>query len=139
MLKTELIHPPILAALAAAGHGSRVLIADGNYPAATARNPRAALVHLNLRPDTLTVDEVLEPLLTAIVVESATVMSPMDGRTIAAHEGFEAAMPGIAFATLDRETFYAEARGDDVALVIASGDRRAYANLLLTIGVTPQR
>ncbi|WP_112134640.1 RbsD/FucU domain-containing protein [Glycomyces dulcitolivorans] len=138
MLTTELIHPPILAALAAAGHGSRVLIADGNYPAATARNPLAALVHLNLRPGVLTVDEILDPLLTAVVIESAAVMSPPDRRPVAAHAGFQAAMPGVEIVQLDREPFYAESRGGDVALVIASGDRRAYANLLLTIGVTPQ-
>ncbi|MFG3340841.1 RbsD/FucU domain-containing protein [Glycomyces sp. NPDC048151] len=137
MLKTELIHPPILAALAAAGHGSQVLIADGNYPAATAKHPNAALVHLNLRPGQLTVDEILEPLLTAVVVESATVMVPPEG-TVSAHAGYRAAMPGVPFAELGRHEFYAASRGADVALVIVSGDRRAYGNLLLTIGVTPQ-
>ncbi len=32
MLRTRLIHPQILAALAEAGHGSQVLISDGNFP-----------------------------------------------------------------------------------------------------------
>jgi L-fucose mutarotase len=41
MLQYKLIHPQILAALAAAGHGSTVLIADGNYPFSTAANPQA--------------------------------------------------------------------------------------------------
>ncbi len=35
MLKTKLTHPEILQALARAGHGSRVLIADGDYPVGT--------------------------------------------------------------------------------------------------------
>ncbi|HOS03406.1 MAG TPA: RbsD/FucU domain-containing protein, partial [Candidatus Hydrogenedentes bacterium] len=35
MLKQRLIHPEILDALAAAGHGSKILITDGNYPAST--------------------------------------------------------------------------------------------------------
>jgi L-fucose mutarotase/ribose pyranase (RbsD/FucU family) len=35
VLRTRLLHPEILAALAGAGHGSRVLIADGNYPFST--------------------------------------------------------------------------------------------------------
>ena len=39
MLKTRLLHPEILNALARAGHGSRVLIADGNYPFATEAAP----------------------------------------------------------------------------------------------------
>ena len=34
MLRTDLIHPPLLEALARCGHGSKVLIADGNYPLA---------------------------------------------------------------------------------------------------------
>ena len=32
MLKGNLIHPDIMAALALCGHGDKVLIADGNYP-----------------------------------------------------------------------------------------------------------
>ena len=39
MLNYTLVHPPLLRALAAAGHGSQVLLADGNYPAATANRP----------------------------------------------------------------------------------------------------
>jgi L-fucose mutarotase/ribose pyranase (RbsD/FucU family) len=35
MLKGTLIHPQILEALGRAGHGSQILIADGNYPIAT--------------------------------------------------------------------------------------------------------
>ena len=41
MLKYRLTHPEILAALAGAGHGSQVLIADGNYPFSTGANPAA--------------------------------------------------------------------------------------------------
>ncbi len=33
MLKTQLLHPEILATLGGAGHGSKVLIADGNFRA----------------------------------------------------------------------------------------------------------
>jgi L-fucose mutarotase len=35
MLKTKLLHPEILQALGSSGHGSQILIADGNYPYAT--------------------------------------------------------------------------------------------------------
>jgi len=38
---------------------------------------------------------------------------------------------------LGRHEFYAAARTQDVAVVIATGDLRHYANLLLTIGVRP--
>ena len=48
MLKYGLTHPEILSALGSAGHGSKVLIADGNYPFSTGSNPAAAHVYLNL-------------------------------------------------------------------------------------------
>ena len=50
MLLFPLIHPPLLAALAACGHGGKVLIADANYSHSTNVSPRAALIYLNLRP-----------------------------------------------------------------------------------------
>ena len=34
MVTTSLIHPEIIAAPARCGHGSKILIADGNYPLA---------------------------------------------------------------------------------------------------------
>jgi len=77
MLKSRLIHPEILAALGRAGHGSRVLIADGNYPAATTLGPNARLVHLNLAPGQLGATEVLSALLSAIPVEQAAVMDTL--------------------------------------------------------------
>jgi len=35
MLKTQLLHPDILAIIARAGHHGKILIADGNYPASS--------------------------------------------------------------------------------------------------------
>jgi len=35
MLKYRLLHPELLSVLAQAGHGSRILLADANYPVAT--------------------------------------------------------------------------------------------------------
>jgi L-fucose mutarotase len=81
VLRFPLIHPPLLAALASAGHGARVLLADANYPHSTNVSPRAALIHLNLRPGLVTVDQVLEPLLAAVPIEAAAVMRPDDGST----------------------------------------------------------
>ena len=82
MLRFPLIHPPLLAALAAAGHGGRVLIADANYSHSTNVHPRAAQIYLNLRPGLVTVDQVLEPVLAAVPVESVAVMKPDDGSTV---------------------------------------------------------
>jgi L-fucose mutarotase len=49
--------------------------------------------------------------------------------------GYRAQLPGVPFTGYERQEFYSEARRPDVAVVIATGDDRIYANLLLTIGV----
>src|SRR6266536_2882672 len=76
MLKTRLLHPAILEALGEAGHGSQVLIADGNYPLLTRSHERAHRVFLNLAPDLLRVTDVLGVISEAIPIEAAHVMTP---------------------------------------------------------------
>jgi len=135
MLNGQLIHPEILEALGRAGHGSKVLIADGNYPFATAVGPRARHVFLNLRPGLVSVTDVLGVLAPAIPIEAAAVMMP-DGEPPAIFGEFRALLPeGLALQPLDRLAFYAAAKDESVALLIATGEQRVYANLLLTIGV----
>ena len=135
MLKHRLIHPDIVEALAAAGHGSKVLITDGNYPASTCLGDNAALVYLNLSPGKLTVTEVLEALLSSIVIEDAAVMAPDDDPEPPIFDEFRRLMPQLDLTKFDRFEFYEEASGPDTCLQIVTGERRLYANLLLTIGV----
>lgn len=135
MLKQTLIHPDILEALAAAGHGSKILITDGNYPASTMLGENASLVYLNLAPGMPTVTDVLRVLLTAIPVEDAAVMEPAEGPEPAIFDEFRTLLPDIALTGYDRFTFYEEASGADTCLQIVTGEQRIYANLLLTIGV----
>lgn len=144
MLRYELLHPGLVGALAAAGHGSRVLLADANYPHSTGARAGVERVHLNLRPGLLTVDQVLEVLLDAVPVESAAVMVPggvegdvvAAGEEIPAHTGYRELLgPDVGWQELDRFAFYDAARSDDVAVLVATGDQRVYANLLLTLGV----
>jgi L-fucose mutarotase len=136
MLTSALIHPPLLAALANCGHGSQILIADGNFPYATVIGPNAAVVHLNVRPGMLTVDEVLHAVRSTVNFEAATVMSPPQSLAVPAHDGYRDALGAAVPVTgIDRFVFYDAVRSADVGLVIATGDQRAYANLLLTIGV----
>jgi L-fucose mutarotase len=137
VLRYRLLHPEILAALGAAGHGSRVLIADGNYPFATKSHPAAPRVYLNLAPDLLKATDVLAVLADAIPIEAAHVMVPDASEEPAIFGEFRALLPGIALGALDRFAFYDAASTPDLALVIATGERRVYANLLLTIGVVP--
>lgn len=135
MLRTQLIHPGILSALGGLGHGSLVLIADGNFPFSTHTNPAAARVFLNLRPGLVSVTDVLEPLAAAIPVEAAHVMQPYDGSEPPIWAEFRALLPGTALQPVERFAFYDLARRPDVGLVIATGEARVWANLMLTIGV----
>ncbi|MEU0672214.1 RbsD/FucU domain-containing protein [Streptomyces sp. NPDC006172] len=136
MLLTELLHPGILEALAGAGHGARVLLADGHYPASTAVGEHARTVHLNLSPGVLDVTTVLGVLLRALPVESAQVMVPPEDEpeppAVAEHRSL---LAPVTVDTLDRFAFYDAARSPDLALAIVTADVRTYANLLLTIGV----
>lgn len=137
MLKTQVLHPQILSVLGASGHGSGVLIADGNYPFITRANPAAERVYLNFTPGKLTVTEVLEGLLTLIPIESAHVMVPDDDSTPPIHDEFQAMLPTLQLERHGRYPFYDKAREADVSLVIATGEQRIYANILLIIGVIP--
>ena len=145
MLSRQLIHPDILAALGRAGHGSQVLIADGNYPVGTTLGPNAELVSLNLSPGIVTVTQVLEALVSAVPIESAAVMATLKDGPYAVleeppiwHE-FRDILDVAGFSEplweIERPDFYDVASADTVALSIATGERRIYANLLLTIGV----
>lgn len=145
MLKTKLLHPQILAALARAGHGSKVLISDGNYPHWTTRGPNAEVVYLNLAPGKPTATEVLEVLLSAIPVEAAEIMDTLKTGPYAMKEDPEIwgefrqilskAGVNVELTKLERTAFYEKVREPAVCLVVATGEQRIYANLMLTVGV----
>jgi L-fucose mutarotase len=137
VLKYRLLQPDILRALAEGGHGARVLIADGNYPLATGSRDGARRVYLNLSPDRLRVTEVLEALVDAVPFEAAHVMLPTSGQEPPIYAEFRALLPDLELQPLERFEFYGAARGPDLTLAIATGERRIFANLLLTIGVVP--
>lgn len=137
MLTGKLLHPTILKVLGASGHGSGILIADGNYPFNTGSNASAERVFLNVSPGLLTVTQVLEALVSAIPIEAAHVMTPDDGSDQPIFAEFRRLLPSLELTKHMRFPFYDLARTADVALVIATGEQRVYANLLLTIGVVP--
>jgi L-fucose mutarotase len=135
MLRGKLLHPEILDALGRAGHGTKVLVADGNYPFETGAHPRARRVFLNLCPGVVSVPDVLRVLVDAIPIEAASVMMPPDAEP-PIFSDFRRMLPAnMPLDPLERFAFYTAARGDDVGLVIATGEERTYANILLTIGV----
>jgi L-fucose mutarotase len=135
MLKGALLQPQILAALARSGHRGQVLITDGNYPHSTKANPRAELVFLNLAPGLVSVTQVLEALISTVPLEKAAVMRRDDGGNVPIWAEFETLLPDVSLEPLALFDFYAAAQSPDVCLVIATGEQRQWANLLLTIGV----
>jgi L-fucose mutarotase len=144
MLKHKLLHPEILGALASAGHNSKVLIADGNFPFRTALGPEADLVFMNLTPGVITCAQALEAVASAIPVQGAWVMQPArSGPYKMAKEPpawgefrkiLNAAGESVKLEELKIADFYAAAKGGDVALTIATGDIGWYSNILLSIG-----
>lgn len=144
MLKGQLLHPEILSALGYSGHGSKILIADGNFPFATKSNPVAKKVALNLAPGIVGAVDVLKALCSVVPIESAMVMDPPQQGDYAIErpgiwKDFESVLNqenvGLQLEKTGRFNFYEFCQSPDVALMIATAEQRIFANLLLTIGV----
>jgi L-fucose mutarotase len=135
MLKSKLLHPEILRILGQSGHGSKILIADGNYPFNSGSSETAKKVFLNLMPGVPKVTDVLDALVSAIPIEAAHVMMPNEGPEPAIFNEFRKLLPEIELTKLERFAFYDFSRDKNTTLVIATAEQRIYANLCLTIGV----
>ncbi|MFM8283880.1 MAG: RbsD/FucU family protein [Planctomycetaceae bacterium] len=146
MLDTPLLHPDILRALARAGHHSKVLIADGNYPADNKRGPRAELVSLQLSPGIPTVAQVLAAVLATVRVDEVFTMG------IDRSDPYAAATPGdppvweeyrrvivaagapLVLRPIVKWDFYDAVASPDHVLTIQTAETRPWANLLLSLG-----
>ena len=145
MLKHQLIHPKINEVLGRAGHGSKVLIADGNYPASSALGSRAELVSLNLSPGIPTCSQVLAALVTAVPIEAVDLMMYQTTGPYALTEEppvweefrqvFRDSNLEVDFGTIERFAFYEAAGQPDQVLTIQTADQQKFANILVTIGV----
>jgi L-fucose mutarotase len=144
MLKSELLHPEILRITARAGHHSKILIADGNYPSSTKKGPNAELVCLQLTPGVPTVAQVLRALLSALPVDHVNTMGiPPDDpyaqqgeppvweeyRRVIAESGAKLELKPIL-----KWDFYQNVESPDHVLTIQTADQALWANLLLTMG-----
>lgn len=148
MLKTNLTHPEILRVLARAGHHSKILIADGNYPASSKRGPNAEVISLNLSPGVVTVAQVLRALLSAVPVDHVNTMGiPSDDpyaeqgepavwdeyRAVLAEAGLKLMLEPIL-----KWDFYKHVESADHVLTIQTADQALWANVLLTMGCRTQ-
>lgn len=136
VLRSKLLHPGILQALAEAGHGSTVLISDGNFPHGTAPLPSARRVYLNLSPGKVLVTDVLDAIVPVVPIESAVLMASGSAVAPEAHAAIRSFLPeATPVEVIDRFAFYEATRSPNLALIIATADPRLCACVLLTIGV----
>ncbi|WP_417848217.1 RbsD/FucU family protein [Thalassoglobus sp.] len=145
MLKHTLVHPQINEVLGRAGHHSKILIADGNYPAYNTLGPNAELVCLNLAPGIVSCTDVLKVLLTAVPIEAANTMGIPDDDPYAL-EGdppiwneyrsiLSDADCDVELEPIQKWDFYDAVASRDHVLTIQTADQALWANLLLTMGV----
>ncbi len=145
MLLHRLIHPQINQIMGRAGHHSKILIADGNYPAYNTLGPNAELVCLNLSPGLVSCCQVLEALLSAIPIEGANTMGiPADDPYALQGDPpiwndyrriFRDTKLGVELQPIQKWDFYKAVASSDHVLTIQTGDQALWANLLLTVGV----
>lgn len=137
MIKTEIIHPDLLQVLAQCGHKANILIADANYSFLTNSSPRARIIYLNFSPGLISSVVILQKMLGYINIEKAVLMScPDDFDNTIAREYRTLLAESTAVEYVTREAFYALAKSSDTLLVVASGETRRFANILLTVGPT---
>ena len=132
MLTTKLIHPDIISVLSLCGHGSKVLIADGNYPLAQ-KTGDAEKVYLGLTAGIPTVTEVLKALHSVCEFEKAEVMVPEEGPEPEIFQEFRDEL-GMELSPVGRWEFYDLASEPIVYLAISTGEKRTFSNILLTVG-----
>ena len=145
MLKHKLIHPHINEIIGRAGHHSKILIADGNYPSSSKKGPNAEIVCLNLMPGVLNCAQVLEAILSAVPIDEINTMMytqddpyaldadpPVwdDYRKVIADAGLD-----LELKPIDKWDFYDAVATPDHVLTVQTADRQRYANILLSIGV----
>jgi L-fucose mutarotase len=130
-----LLGPELLCALRAMGHGDEIAIVDANYPA-------QAHARRCLRADGHSATAMLEAILTLLpldrMVEAAAFRpAPPDRPAHAIHTEFDAIVdafePGLPVAPLQGESFYDRVKS--AYLILATGERRLYGNIILRKGV----
>ena len=144
MLKHQLTHPGINHVLGRAGHHSKILIADGNYPASTKKGPNAEVICLNLSPGVVTVAQVLRAILSAVPVDAVNSMGiPPDDPY--AREGeppvweqyrqvLKDAGSPLPLVPISKWDFYKAVESGDHVLTVQTADQSLWANVLLTMG-----
>jgi L-fucose mutarotase len=139
MLKTvpPILSPDLLHALRAMGHGDEIVIVDANYPAESAGPPV-------IRLDGLSATDVADAVLTLLpldtfVEHAAFAMEVVDNprKREQTHKDFDKLVkkhePAMKLALLERFAFYE--RAAQAFVIVQTGERRLYGNILLKKGI----
>ena len=137
MLKgiSPILPPELLKILMEMGHGDRIVITDGNFPAANCAK------HL-VRCDGHTVPAVLEAILKlfpldTFVEKPVALMQTGDGSTPPIWADFakvvEEQERKVEFDYIERFTFYEEAK--KAYCIVSTGETALYANIILQKGI----
>jgi L-fucose mutarotase len=136
MIRGEIKHPDVLAALAGAGHGSKVIITDAHYPVATSIRQGAPIIRLALVADQPTVPFIAQRIVSAVPVEAADLPKVPDEHLPSdVHTELLGILGDTPINWISRNELYERGRSEDIALCIVSGDTRRFGNLILTVGV----
>lgn len=136
MINGPVTHPDVLAALARAGHTSKVLIADGHFPSATALGKDVPRVFLNYAPGLLGVIDVLRPLLQLTEVQDAVAATFEDGVKPPIWEEYLTSLPAdLPLREVKGSELTTEFRDQELGLVILTGELRPASCIILTLGL----
>ena len=134
----DILSPDLLKVLAEMGHGDEIVLADGNFPA-------ASMATRLLRSDGHGVPDILDAImklfpLDTFVAKPAVLMGVVPGDPYQPviwprfQEIITAQEPGFSgFETVDRFAFYERARC--AYAIVATGEKARYANIILKKGI----
>ena len=90
---------------------------------------------MGLCPGTPTVTQVLEAIHSVCEIENAEVIKTPDGSEPEIYPEFKKELPDLDLTVLGQYEFYDACMAENVVqLAISTGEKRTYANILLTIG-----
>jgi L-fucose mutarotase len=135
MINGPLLHPDVLAALARSGHTGKIMIADGQFPISTGIPASVPRAFLNYAPNLLTVPQALGPLVGATPIESVAATINDDGSLPSIWDDYRAVLaPELPLSGVKASEFGPLLHDPALALVIATGDLRSNACIVLTLG-----
>ena len=132
MKRTTLLHQDLSTAVAGMGHTDALALVDAGYSVPL----EVDRIDLAVRPGVPTLVEVLEALLTELIVDSYVVAEEMTDANPALLASVEAALPGIPCRRIPQMQFKDAVR--QAKAVVRTGEYSPFGNVLLVGGVTPE-